>query len=220
MISYWMGFLMNRHMAQKCMEQGEFSRALEYDDEYAEAYFARYRFFANRGLSKEKLLKDLNLAIDFADEPQADWLLCRARLLVEMGRINAATEDFLAARRAGPGIDSVWLDLGNHYLNDLKRPERAVASFDTALLIRKNYYPAMLGKATALYRLKRFANATLVLSQCIETGRAERQVFYMRGASLLALGRIKDACDDLNQALNMGSMEAMPLVERFCPDAY
>ena len=67
-----------------------------------------------------------------------------------------------------------------------------------------------------LFRLKRFSTALPVLSTCIEKAGNNKQLFYFRGSVLLALGRREEACLDLNQALNMGQLEAKDLVEQYC----
>lgn len=216
MISYWMGYAMNHHMAKKYLRQGDFYQALEYDDEFGDAYFARYRFFSVRNYPAEKLLKDLNLAIRYADEPEPVWLLERARIKLRLDSIPQAAADFEAAKDAGPGIDSVWLSLADFYAVHLKRPEKALASYDTVLKIRPGYVPALSGKGKALYQLKRFPAAIACFSQCIEKDGADRSLFFMRGASLLALGKKEEACLDLNQALNMGYLDALALVDRYC----
>lgn len=218
MLSYWMGYAMNHHMARKYLNEGNFQLALEYDDEYAEAYFARYRFFSVRKFPDQKLLNDLNLAILYAEQAQPEWLLERARLKIRMNNLMAAKDDFEAAKNAGPAIDSIWLSLGDFYAQNFQLPERALSCYDTALLIRKNYYPALRGKAEALYRLKRFKAALALFSKCVESGQGDREVFFMRGASLLALGRQQEACLDLNQSLNMGYLDALDLVDRYCSE--
>jgi curved DNA-binding protein CbpA len=218
MISYWLGHVMNRHMAEKSLKNGDFQIALEYDDEYAEAYYARYLFFAVRNAPPKRLLSDLNLAIQFADEPRADWFLARARLHVRMNEGEKALIDFSSAIKTGPKIDSVWLASGDFHAFQMNQTEIALACYDTALLLRKNYYPALSGKATMLFRLKRFPQAIECLSNCIRSGRADREIFYMRGCALLAVDQPTQACEDLNQALNMGFVEALNLVNKYCSE--
>lgn len=216
MISYWLGYAMNHHMAEKSLKNGDFHIALEYDDEYAEAYFARYQFFSVRNMNPKVLLKDLDLAIRFADEPRADWYLERARMHVRMNNNHRAAADFSLAKKTGPGIDSIWLALGDFHSIQLNQPEKALACYDTALILKKDYYAAMRGRASMLYRLKRFPQAVASLTDCIKSGKAERDIFFMRGSALLALDDQKQGCEDLNQALNMGYTEALNLVNEFC----
>jgi tetratricopeptide (TPR) repeat protein len=211
---------MNHHMAEKSLQAGNFNKALEYDDEYAEAYFARYTFYSTRNVSKSTLLKDLNLAIKFSDEPIAFWFLERARLLSSMGNLRAASGDFMQAKNIDPSADSIWLAMADFHSIKLNQPAKALGYYDTALMINKNLYPALLGKAEMLFRLKRLREAEAALSSCIKTGKAGREVFYMRGATLIALGRNTEGCEDLNQALIMGYIEAKDLAELNCPDLF
>jgi curved DNA-binding protein CbpA len=220
MISWWLGYAMNHHMARKHMAEGDFVTALEFDDEYAEAYHARFLATARINANPSFLLGDLNLAIRFADEPNPFWLMERATLYLALDSATLCERDLLAARKAGPSMDTVCLVLGDYYGKGLNQPEKALPWYDSALQIRPRNFPALLGKAEMLYKLKRFSQALPVLNACIELGSNNRQLFFYRGSVLLVLGRKEDACLDLNQALNMGQLEAKDLVEKYCEGIY
>lgn len=220
MISYWLGYLMNHHMAEKSLLAGNFHIALEYDDEYAEAYYARYSFFSTLNVPKGRLLRDLNLAIQYSDEPIAAWFLERARLLATLGDSKAAYADFIRAKTIDPDADSIWLAMADFHSLKLNQPAKALVYYDTALMINNNLFAARLGKAEMLFRMQRLKEAESALTSCVKTGKAGREVFYMRGATLIALGRNQEACEDLNQALIMGYVEARNLAERYCPGLF
>jgi tetratricopeptide (TPR) repeat protein len=216
MISYWLGYAMNHHMARKHMAEGDFVKALEFDDEYAEAYYARFQSASRFNPQPEILLRDLNAAIRFADQANPVWLLSRATVFMAMDSLIQCERDLQAARRAGPEMDTLCLVLGDFYNRVRQQPKTALAWYDTCLRIKPGNIPALLGKGEMLVRLKRFSQALPVLTACIEKGENNRRLFYNRGTVLLALGRKEEACFDLNQALNMGELDALNLVERYC----
>jgi tetratricopeptide (TPR) repeat protein len=216
MLSYWLGYAMNHHMARKHMAEGDFVKALEFDDEYAEAYHARYQAAFRINPDSKFLLRDLNSAILFSEEANPIWLMERATIHLSMDSISHCERDLLAARKAGPMLDTVCLVLGDFYGRVLNQPNKALSYYDSAIQIQPDNFPALLGKGEMLFRLKRFSKALPVLSACIEKGGNDKQLFFYRGSVLLALGRREEACLDLNQALNMGKLEAKDLVEQYC----
>ena len=216
MISYWLGYAMNQHMAKKSLSRGDFVAALQYDDEYAEAYYVRYQAEALAGSKPSVLLADLNLALRFADREEPEWLMNRGMVLLSMDSLDAAERDFLQARKADAKNDSLCLILAEFYSVRKGNHDKGLAWFEAALKINPSNYSALKGKAGSLYRLKRFSLAIPVLNDCIVRGGNDRELFFLRGSALLALGKKDDACLDLNQALNMGYDEALPLVESYC----
>jgi tetratricopeptide (TPR) repeat protein len=218
MLSYWLGYAMNHHMARKHMAEGDFVKALEFDDEYAEAYHARYQAAFRMNPDAKFLLRDLNAAIRFSDEPNPIWLMERATIYLSMDSITHCERDLLSARKANPNLDTVCLVLGDFYGRVLNQPSKALAYYDSAIQIQPANFPALLGKGEMLFRLKRFSKALPVLSACIEKGGNYKQLFFYRGSVLLALGKREEACLDLNQALNMGQLEAKDLVEQYCEE--
>ncbi len=220
MLSYWLGYAMNHHMARKHMAEGDFVTALEFDDEYAEAYHARYIALLKVKQVPKILLADINRAIHFSDEPQPLWLLERATLYLSMDSLKSCERDLLAASRAGPENDSVFLVLGDFYLKRMNLPSKAISYYDASLQIRQNSYSALLGKGECLYRLRRFSSALQVFNACIEKGGNDRLLFFYRGSVYLALGKTEEACQDLNQSLNMGHIQARDLVERYCEPGF
>ena len=215
MISIWFGNMMNHHTAKNHLEKGNFVLALEFDDEYGEAYYARYLAFKENNANPKVLLQDLNLAIRFANEPKTNWMLDRAMLLLALDSVDACQKALLELRNSEPKNDTVCVRLGEFYGLKMKQPKKALFYFDSALAIRSSY-PALLGRAESLYKLKRFSQALPAFSECISLNSSDRNLFFYRGSVYLALGDIQSACPDLNQALNMGSMESKPLVDGFC----
>jgi tetratricopeptide (TPR) repeat protein len=215
MISIWFGNMMNHWTAKNHLEKGDFVTALQFDDEYGEAYYARYLALKENQASPKVLLQDINLAIRFSNEPKTNWMLDRAMLLLALDSVEACRNALLDLRNSYPKNDTVCVRLGEFFGLKMKEPKKALCYFDSALAIRSSY-PALLGRAESLYKLKRFSQAIPAFSECIKLNSSERILFFYRGSVHLALGDIQSACMDLNQALNMGSMEAKPLVDGFC----
>jgi tetratricopeptide (TPR) repeat protein len=75
----------------------------------------------------------------------------------EMGNLEGAIAGYEAAARSGPTVDR-FVSLGNALLA-AKRPDGAADAFTKALAIDSNSTDALLGRATARYRLGQHAAA-------------------------------------------------------------
>lgn len=217
MISLWFGWMMNKYTARQALEQGQYQRALELDDEYGEAYYARFK--ARQGIMASEsrlLLKDLSLAIRYTDEIPGMWYLERSRLYFKLDSLPRCEADIKAAIVTDPSLDSAWLAMGDFQLFTLEKPAVALVYFDSCLKIRPNSFEAQYGKGLSHYKLKQFVPSITAFSRCLDQSPDVGQLFFLRGSAELALGRKKEACIDLDQALNLGVDEAKPLVDAYC----
>lgn len=77
----------------------------------------------------------------------------------------------------------VWTGRGNVLLK-LNRPDDAIASYEKALEIDKNFYEALLGKANTLSGIKRRDEARAAYDQAIQVRPENYLVWYNRGILL------------------------------------
>ena len=212
----WLGDLMNHWTAKEHLEQGDFATALQFDDEFSEAYFARFQYRKKFVQNIPVLISDLHKAIRFSDEPKAEWFIERARLYFKMDSINQCKDDFLMAKTLNPTSDTAFYALGEIYAFYIHDPKKALTYYDSTLQVNKDFYPALFGKAYMLYRLKRFPQAISAFNACMKYESNDKRLYFYRGSISLAVGDSISACTDLDQSLTMGMEEAKPLVDSYC----
>jgi curved DNA-binding protein CbpA len=212
----WFGEIMNHITAKEHLEQGDYATALEFDNEYGEAYFARFKARKPYTRNQKILLMDLNSAIRYSDEQYAEMYLERAKVYFKLDSIGRSISDFLTAKTINKNCDTAFFalaELNAYYLN---QPKVALSYYDSTLQISPNSYDALFGKAYMLYRLKRFQSAIQQFDVCFSNSRTDKRLFFYRGSARLALGDSSNACADLDQSLTMGMEEAKPLVDMYC----
>ncbi len=216
MIFLWLGQIMNHITAKDHLERGDFNAALSFDDEFGEAYYARYLSRKALNANPKILLFDLNLAIRFIESPSSGLYVERAMVYFSCDSIEKAIADFEMARHVNPRCDTAYFALGEMHAYLFNQPAKALSYYDSSLSIRPGSYGARFGKALMLYRLKRFASAVKEFDLSANLDRSDKRLFFYRGSARLALGDSAAACFDLDQSLTMGMEEAKPMVDRFC----
>jgi len=216
MLFLWFGDIMNHITAKEHLNQGDYATALEFDDEFGEAYYARFKDRKNYTSNAYILLKDINLAIRFVDQPNSTYYLERAKIYFQMDSVKNSISDFLNAKTINPKCDTAFYALAELYAYYRNEPKLALSYYDSTLKISGNSYDAQFGKAFMLYRLKRFQTSVKEFDTCFKLRQDDKRLYFYRGSARLALGDSINACSDLDQSLTMGMEEAKPLVDRYC----
>jgi len=216
MLLLWFGDIMNHIAAKDHLERGEYSIALQFDDEYGEAYYARYLDRKKYTNNLKILLNDLNLAIRFIDNPNSSMFIERAKIYFQMDSIPNSISDFLYAKTVNNKCDTAFFALAELYAYHLNQPKKALNYYDSTLMLTPNSYQASFGKGFMLYRLKKFSLAIKEFDYCFTLNNEDKRLYFYRGSAKLATGDSANACADLDMSLTMGMEEAKPLVDRFC----
>lgn len=216
MLFLWLGDIMNHLTAKEHLERGDFGTALLFDEEYGEAYYARFLARKSRKANPKILLFDLNMAIKYMDEPHVQPYLERGKVYFSLDSVEKSVADFDYAKSINPACDTAYLALAEIFGYYKNQPSKALVLFDSTLKYNPNSFGASFGRADMLYRLKRFSSAIQAFDECQKIDRSDNRIFFYRGSARLAMGDSAGACFDLDQALNMGAEEAKPLVDRFC----
>ncbi len=216
MIMLWFGDIMNHFTAKEHLERGDYAVALEFDDEYGEAYFARYLDRKKYTNNQKILLHDLNLALRYIDNPGSTIYLERAKVFFQMDSVSNSISDFLKAKTVNAKCDTAFYALAELYAYHLNQPKIALRYYDSTLLITPKSYQASFGKGFMLYRLKKFSLAIKQFDYSFDLNNGDKRLYFYRGSAKLANGDSTNACSDLDQSLTMGMEEAKPLVDRFC----
>ena len=96
-----------------------------------------------------------------------------------------------------------WTDRG-FVLLQLNRPQDAFASYERALFFDKNFYEALLGKASVLNTFQKYEQSLEVLNRAREIRPQDYQVWYNRGNLLLqTLNKPEQALTSFEQATEL-----------------
>jgi len=215
MVFLWFGDVMNHLAAKEQLEAGNYEEAIQFDEEYSDAWYARFSDHKNRSINQKELLRSLNFAIRYADNPPSYWFLQRAFLYYELDSSAKFRSDLLTTKALRPTCDTAFYLLGEWHLNN-NQPKVGLAYFDSTLAVNPNNYGARFGKGLSHYRLNQFSKAVYAFGQCLEKQGQDRRCYFYRGASKLGLKDTISACIDLDLSLTMGVDEAKPLIEASC----
>jgi tetratricopeptide (TPR) repeat protein len=136
----------------------------------------------------------------------------RARLHVEREEPALALADFDRAiareNTNSPYQVDDHVDRGRLLLRGSKYSE-ALASFDTALALRKDHSAGQRLRAEALFRLGRFEDVIDAFDRYLETGKPLESVYRGRGLARAELGRYPGAIEDFTKALELRPTSAV-----------
>lgn len=216
MVAYWFGDFMNHWTAKKHLRSGDYEGALHFDDQYGEAYYARFKARKKAGASIKVLFPDINLAIKYSDTPDFHQYTDRAQLYFKLDSLQKSIADLEMATQLNPRFDTAYYalaDLHGYYLNT---PSKALPYYEKVISLKPDWAEAQIGKGFMLYRLKRFSQAVDQFNVCAKMEIPEGRIYFYRGSSHLVLGDSAAACADLDRSLTMGIEEAKPMLERYC----
>ena len=102
MIGVWIDQIMHRRMAEQSVRLGEYTLAIMEDSTYAPAYY--YRSKLRKYVQKDiyAALEDINLAIQYQDQPNPDYYWERALANLELQRFKPALADFKKVTELNP----------------------------------------------------------------------------------------------------------------------
>jgi tetratricopeptide (TPR) repeat protein len=89
------------------------------------------------------------------------------------------------------------------------KPAEALASFDTALALRKDHSRGQRLRAEALFKLGRFGEVIAAFDRYLETGKPLESVYRGRGLARSELGQYPGAIDDFTKALELHPTSAV-----------
>ena len=112
----------------------------------------------------------------------------------------AVYDEVISKNKNNPAL---WSDRG-FVLLQLNRPQEAFASYDRALMLNKNFYEALIGKANTYSLVKDYQQALSMLDRAVEIRPQDYQVWYNRGNLLLqALNNPTEAVTSFQQATKL-----------------
>jgi len=113
-----------------------FTKAIELDPDFSEAYYFRASAYARLG-NTDSALDDMTSAIELAPQT-ADYYFGRANLYKSISQTDLALADYDRAIELDPEDDAYYLNRGNTYY-DLGEDELALADYMAFMKMHNNY---------------------------------------------------------------------------------
>lgn len=134
------------------------------------------------------------------------YALYRLGMVYEFQEINDSASYYFNLALKEKEIDGAFID----YSNKLKGIESSKSKYDisTIELIYQN--------GIVSYYLRDIKTALKSFELCISEGYNLKQVYLYRGAALLEMGNLNDACENFHLAENSGNADASNYVNEYC----
>lgn len=196
----------------------EFSKAIDYDNNYAEAYFQRGKRFFNLHYLNESLknfaIKDLNMAITLKPT-YIEAYNFRAYFKSLNGDNFGAISDYTEVLKIDSLLPYVFYNRGQAKIR-IKNYNGALDDFIKAIDLKPDDYDATIGSGDALSSLDLENNAIVQYSKAININPKLPKAYYKRGVSKLNLKQKESGCLDLSKAGELGDYAAYNIIKIHC----
>jgi tetratricopeptide (TPR) repeat protein len=194
----------------------DFDEAVKFDTTNAEIYF-------NRGYSYsvldnyEKALSDYSQAI-ILDSSNAKIFVNRGDLFSREGRQELAIFDFTKAITLNPDDEIAYYNRAQEFVY-MEKYEPAIKDYTKVIELNpsKVEYYFLRGEANSL--LKQFSYAAEDYTGAILLEPNNGNAYYNRGICYAQLDLRDDACNDFNQAGELGFFEAYEIIKEYCRES-
>lgn len=153
----------------------------------------------NQLQSPQGALDALARALDY-DPAHLAAHLARTDILSQTGQPEDVEKAFTATVAQFPEEPLVFNNRGM-YLQSLGRYDEAIADFNRAIELNKNFVPAYTNRAFARLQQGQFSEALADLSQSLEINPQQPAAYSLRGSANLSTGDVQAAIEDYQTAL-------------------
>ncbi len=178
------------------------------------------KIWLNRGNPRLDLEDTVSALADYSHALQINpndhlALLNRARLLREQGDSLSTFRDLDRALLVSPDDFHNHIELGMAHLA-FRNYAAAIAEFDSVLSKDSTSADAHFGTGCALFHQKRLLEALKSLNRAILLQPLDSEGFYYRALTYLGLGNLPRACDDYQEALDLGLDSQADSLQALC----
>jgi curved DNA-binding protein CbpA len=196
-----------------------YTQALEYDEEFAEAYKRRADIKLNIYSNYRSALPDYTGAIKHSKNEQWVSFFRRAKCSAKLGMYQEAIDDLENAIKLNPKNDSLYFYRAEINAFILKHYFEAIKDYDLIISRDPAFPDARYGRSLASLASGEYKNAINDLSYLIDSDSANGGKYFLwRGFSKLAAKDTAGACTDWNKALNMGIPGSGEQIEKYCKE--
>jgi tetratricopeptide (TPR) repeat protein len=139
----------------------------------------------------------------------------RGRSYEELGQVEKAEQDFLAAMKLDSRNTQVMLSLSNLYQKQ-RNHSAALLYADYAVQVPGAPAMAYFMKGRALHQLGNTKEALKEYSAAIQMKKDFGQAYYYRGMLKIATDKKSDGCEDIRSALQFNFTGAQNALDKYC----
>lgn len=206
----WRG-AMSRHMKHYTAAAADFTKAIEFDSNYAWAYGSRGR--AYRHLERyDEAIADFSKAIEL--DPSSSWFYSyRGQTYHQLERTEEAITDLTKALECEPS-DAWIVALRGDIFYDVERYDEALVDFSKAIQLDPVYSWAYRNRGRTYRRLGRHVDALADFTKAVELDPTDVWAYSSRGRTNRRMGHYEAALADLTTAITLDPTFAWPLALR------
>lgn len=183
----------------------DFSKALEIDPSYTDAYMRRGNIFVSRGLY-DAALNDFNKAIE-VDPCLAEAYHRRGMVYYRLREYEYAIIDFSSAININRIYEEAYYNRGIVYSN-MGEYNKAIADFSNALKIKPDYTEAYVNRGIMYGLSGKYVQAISDFSQAIRNEPNFAEAYNNRGFAYNQIGKYELAIADFSQVIEFNPNNA------------
>ncbi|NJL12997.1 MAG: tetratricopeptide repeat protein [Microscillaceae bacterium] len=152
-----------------------------------------------------------------AQSHKTDSYLSLAYQKAQAGNYRQALRYYDKALETDPQHAEAYYHRGN-VRYDLKDYQGAIEDCQAALRLNPGLIDAFFNLGISHYHLKEYAEAITALSQALQANAQDGESYYWRGMAFFRINKINLACQDWNQAKNLGNAYVNTYLSRYCQE--
>lgn len=183
-----------------------------------EAYLLAGRILANHYKDYNSALKYINRGLSLKGENliTAELYYLKGKCLKGQKRFKSAYTNYKLAAMMNLDLDSLYHELGELNCFVFKNYDDAIKSFDKLISINPSFSKGYIGRAFSYQKMGEHQKAVTDLKMVIQLDSQNKAAFYLKALSEKALNHPTTACEDLKQAIILGSKRAFELYKKNC----
>jgi len=156
------------------------------------------------------------LEVDSKNLIKAELYYLKGKCLKAQKQFKSAYTNYKLAAVMNLHLDSLYHDLASLNCFVFKNYDDAIKYFNTLITMNPEFSQGYIGRAYSYQKLGEHQKAVTDLKTLIGFDKSNKTAYYLKALSENALDRPTLACNDLRQAITLGSEEAFNLYKKTC----
>jgi curved DNA-binding protein CbpA len=193
-----------------------YTSALEYNDEFTEAYKKRGELRERVFNDYKGAFNDYNKAIKTSEKKIWDLYFLRAKCNIKLKKYEEAINDLKEATTIKPAYDSLYFYMAEINNYKLDKYKDAIKDYRQVLILNPEFTEAYFGKAICHQKSGEFTQSITDFDQVLAKEPASGRAYHFRGLSLLRSQDTIGACNDWNFGSKLGFSSSDDALLKYC----